>query len=238
MLDALRGRVMQGRFVAREYVWISVDPLSTVLYPVAIVAVMTVLGEIALSFGWLRGWYSSAYVMGCALVANRVCLRAGIVCAGLSAITHSYVFVHPRWAFEVPPPEQAIAYFTMFVVAYAVGRREAVRRPPTDDPIVPGATMPFTAESRHDDTRRFWVVESSGDWSEDTQVGSEYGRIYLECARRSHRAPLLGWVVADMIRGGRYTGVEAGFLSVVGRAAADASRAALAPRQQDDANDC
>lgn len=233
---------MQGRFVAREYVWIRVDTLSMLVYPLVMVALMTLVGEVALARGWLHGWYSSSYVVICALAANRVCVRAGLVCAAFSVMAHSYFFVAPRWAFEIPPPEQTLSYVSMFLVAYAVGRREPVKGPPHESILCrPKVALPFTAErSSSDDNaqrRIFWLVEPSGDWKDDTHIGSEYGRIYLEHARRTHRGPLLGWVVADMIRGGQFTGVEAGFLSVVGRAALGQS-APVPPREQEHAHDC
>lgn len=216
---------MQAKFVRRQYQWVKVDTLSAVGYPVIFVVALTALGLLALQFGLTQSWYSSPYVMLAAVASNRVCVRAGVLCAGLGALAHNYIFVPPTWSFSLPSSEQGLAYLSMFVGAIIVGRKELP--PSSEAPPMPPGRLPFTRDVpvRPDSTtREFWAVEPSGNWSSDTQLGSEYGRIYLDSMRRSNRGPLLGWIVSDMIRNGHFTGVEAGFLGVVGRAAIDPGR--------------
>lgn len=231
------------QIVGREYVWIRVDSWSTIAYPAIMVGVLTLAGEIAVSMGWLKGWYSSPYVAICAIAANRICLRAGLWCAVFSILAHSYVFVGTRWAWEWPPVEQALSYASMLVVPYLVGRRERViTLSPHDDSGALGSSvaLPFTQDGNsHSERRMFWVVEPSHNWRDDNHLGSEYGRIYLDHVRRTQRGPLLPWIVADMIKAGRWTGVEIGFLSAVGRAASTSSRSdvLLISRTQNDSDD-
>jgi hypothetical protein len=86
-------------------------------------------------------------------------------------------------------------------------------------PEEPGdGDLPFMRR-KPDGTPVFWVVEPTGDWGHDSEVGAEHARSYLSCQPQ----PLLSFIVADMIARGRYTGVEAGFLSYIGRLAESAN---------------
>lgn len=211
--------------VSKQYAWVRVDGLSAVLYPIIMVGAFTALGDLAVSARILNGWYSSPYVVLCAVAANRICVRAGVWCAVLSILAHAYVFVGERWAWEWPPIEQALSYASMVAVPYIVGRKEKIITPrdgnESGDPAVGVQALPFTRDGEGDgESRHFWYVDASGDWGDDSHLGSEYGRIYLEHVRRSRRGPLLAWIISDMVRKGKWSGVEVGFLSVIGRAAA------------------
>ena len=61
-----------------------------------------------------------------------------------------------------------------------------------------------------------WAAEESGVWALDNKIGRTHAD---ECVRymRERQAPnLLGGVVKDMMAGGRYGGVEVGFLHRIG----------------------
>jgi hypothetical protein len=72
--------------------------------------------------------------------------------------------------------------------------------------------------------RCFWCVESTGNWDTDCDAGVELARLYLDDARTSGGGLPLAWIVADMIAAGRYTGVEAGFMGAIARAALERPR--------------
>jgi hypothetical protein len=83
--------------------------------------------------------------------------------------------------------------------------------------------LPFTSQSDDLDAslirtgKRFWTVTPSGNWIEDCKLGEEYARLYLERINTGSSTPLMCWIVADMIKAGRYTGVECGFIQAVSR---------------------
>lgn len=62
-----------------------------------------------------------------------------------------------------------------------------------------------------------WGVVATGDWETDSGLGAEYARLYVRAMRDAGRGPLLSWIVRDMMRSGTWTGIEAAFLSTVGR---------------------
>jgi len=65
----------------------------------------------------------------------------------------------------------------------------------------------------------FWAVDSSGNWAEDCRTGERYAAAYIERLLSDPLCPiLLCRIVRDMIGGGQYTGIEAGFMSVIQRA--------------------
>ena len=213
---------MQARVVRRDYTWVRVDWVSVFVYPAAFVTALTLLGICLIQAQIMNGWYSSPYVAVVALISNRVCIRSGIVAAALASLEHEFCFAGTIWSLNWPSPEQALSYLSMFGAAYVVGRKIPVYQPPAErgpriDPL------PFTAVKKMDGddtaTRLFWHVDETGLWGDDSQLGSEYGRIYVERLRSKMPAPLLGHVVKDMIGRGRFTGIEAGFMSAISMAA-------------------
>lgn len=63
----------------------------------------------------------------------------------------------------------------------------------------------------------FWRVTPTGDWSADSDLGRTYGENYLRRTAAGRPAPELGWIVASMIAGGRFSGIESGFIAAVSR---------------------
>lgn len=227
---------MQAKLVRRSYEFVRLDALSIVLYPILGVTLLSAFGALLIKIGIIKGFHSSAFVALSALLANRVCVRAGLISAALSAVVHEFVFVPPTWELNWPTMEQSIAYAFGFAAAYACGRRMLAVTPPPSAPVAQSGTLPF--ERRTGNDRSFWSVDAGHDWTEDSRVGHAYGCMYVEQLRSSHFAPPLGWIIKDMVAKGRWTGVEAGFIGVLGMAAGTHARVAPADRTDgDDAND-
>ena len=110
---------------------------------------------------------------------------------------------------------QRVALETRQDAAHVVGgyRPQAPAQPRRD---TYNGDLPFVRNQndRNAGKRIFWFVQSGGAWIEDCRVGHEYGRIFLD-RRQRFGAPLLTWIIRDMIRAGRFSGVEAGFLGVI-----------------------
>jgi len=167
----------------------------------------TIVGLAAEAMGLIKAFYASPYVAVTAGIALHSGRRAGYAAAGVSAALFNLMFVAPRWAFTVPTPEEMTAYLSMFAVAYLVGSRSQ----PAPLKSRYAGTLPFVSTDRHSS----WDVGATRrGWSDDCDLGREYGRIYLERLSQPG-APLIGWIVRDMTRTGSYSGVEAGFMSAI-----------------------
>lgn len=185
---------------------------------------MTGVGIIAENAGIVESWYGSPFVALVAVVANRLGMRSALVAAVLGAIAHNYFFAGgvPR-AFVWPSAAEWTIYLSMLAVAVLVARP----RPTTATRVYDGGSnLPFT--NRTTDTDKdgkpgglhstgwlYWDVRPSGSWPEDCHVGQEYCRIWVSRARRNEPRPLLSWIIHDMIRSRKWTGVEAGFASAL-----------------------
>lgn len=210
---------MRPRFVRARYAYVRVDNLSAVIVPVVAMAVAILAGQMILAVGLTKSIYSSPFVALCALVSNRVCLRAGLLTALLSMLGHEFFFSAPYWHLDWPNPEQSLAYAANFLAAVAVARRcplppERPAAPPSDQ-ILPFVDTPAAPHGKN-----FWFVQGGGDFLEDCDVGGEYARLYMDQRIVPGPCPALAWIVRDMARSGRWTGVEVGFLSSIEAAAA------------------
>jgi hypothetical protein len=197
------------------------------LYPVAAVGVVTGASLAAQASGLVPSPYMSAYAVTALLVANRVCLCAGILCGLLAACAFNVLF-SLGYGWNHPTPGEITAYITMFAAMPFVAPRKAPAAVAMADGQDYSAAhdLPFTNPA----ARLCWDVAPSGNWEADCAVGDEYGRIFLERVKAGQPRPLMCWIVRDMISrpGARYTGIEAGFIQHVARASA----ASLArPRQ-------
>lgn len=205
---------MRPLFVRRRYAFVRVDSGSVILIPLLVLTVAIGLGHLLISIGLVMSIYSSPFVALSAFVSNRVCLRAGLVTSFLSVLAHEFFFVAPL-GFNWPSPEHALAYAANFAAAYLVARRVPLDTTPRRNDLG-AAALPFVGSTTATPEKSFWVVDGGGgDWTEDCVVGSEYARLYLAHARTP-----LPWIMKDMVAAGKWTGVEAGFCAVVGRAAA------------------
>ncbi len=187
--------------------------------------------------------YVSPYVAMVAVLANRVCVRAGLLTALLSIPTYNYLFAGaPHQGFQVPSLGEVAAYASMVFAALMVAPR---RQPPTRRVYDAGTELPFTSNGRngngdrgngglHGNGIRYWDVRPTGQWVEDCNVGSEYARIFVERIKAGEPRPLIGWIVRDMIVKGVWSGIEAGFMQSLGRASYAAFRSSVS---QNNAND-
>lgn len=207
---------MRPLFVPRRYTFVRVDTTSVILIPLLSLTVTVVLGHVLISMSVVKSVYSSPFVALCAFVSNRVCLRAGLITAAGSLLVHEFFFAAPYLELNWPSTEQGLAYAANFTAAYLVARRVPLPPQPPTFADLGAAALPFVGSTKLPE-KAFWVVDGGQDWTEDCIVGAEYARLYLEWG--ANRTPLI-WVVRDMVAAGRWTGVEAGFCSVIGRAAA------------------
>jgi hypothetical protein len=91
------------------------------------------------------------------------------------------------------------------------------------DEFNPTAALSFVRDdapwSKHDKKRCFWRVLRTGDYGLDCKLGESLGREALDHMHKHDMPFLLNWIVGDMIRAGRFGGVEVGFLSIFSHAA-------------------
>ena len=74
--------------------------------------------------------------------------------------------------------------------------------------------------------RNFWSVKPTGDYLKDCRTGQAYALQFLAAEEASDCGTLLQNVVADMPRDTAFTGLEIGFMEIIGFAAtAGADRA-------------
>jgi hypothetical protein len=183
-------------------------------------AAATGVGLAAGRYGIL--WYGSPYVAIVAVIANRLGLRAALLAAAMGIAALHFLFMDADYTW----PTRCVAYLSIIAVAVFVARP----RPPATTTVYDrGPDLPFTgrnggssAEENQQGDRSlhsagwvYWDVRPSGKWAEDCRVGSEYCRIWINRALHAERVPLLSWIVHDMVRAGRWSGVEAGFTSAL-----------------------
>ncbi len=205
--------------------WVRAGDRSAYLYPIIAVFLMTAASAAAVKADILL--YVSPYVALVAIMANRVCVRAGLLSALLSIPVYNGLFAGaPHFGFHAPSFGEIAAYVSMIFAALMVAPR---RQPPERRIYDAGSSLPFTSNGRnengdrgngglHGNGIRYWDVRHTGNWKEDCEVGTEYARIFIERARAGEPRPLIGWIVRDMIFRGVWSGVEAGFMQGVGRA--------------------
>jgi hypothetical protein len=89
-------------------------------------------------------------------------------------------------------------------------------------PIVDGANaireLPFVTETPEGNPL-FWSVENCGHQDTDVERGAFFATLAIDVARKYDVPELIGFVIGDMIRAGKYSPLEVGFLSVVASAA-------------------
>lgn len=204
-------------------------------WPIAVVSILT-FANLALGWAGLSPYgYFSPYVAASAIVASRLCVRAGLLTALLSIVTWNFFVVPPILAFNPPKTAEVIA-FTAAVVAGIWAAPRAKPKPPPQALDRKGP-LPFV---RRADTGNgngkanghteasCWDVAASGAWAEDDNYGRQLGRIWVDHRQsRVIDTPPLAFVLQDMIRAGQFTGIEAGFANALERAAASGDEAPL-----------
>lgn len=71
--------------------------------------------------------------------------------------------------------------------------------------------LPFV-QSTDEGAICMWNAEESGAYALDTKIGRGHADQLIDLMARKDNPTLLGRVVKDMIAGGRYGGVEVGFM--------------------------
>lgn len=202
------------------------DAHSLYLIPLGIAAGITVINLSLAGLGLVKYGYFSPYVAACAIISSRYCIRSGMVAAVSSVFMWNVLVLPPMLEVNLPTVAEAVAYFSAFVAAVATAPRKKTVATPSEAEMVPRKKddgLPFTSKKRNgsgDIEASFWCVSPTYIWTDDDTVGREYGRIYVEALQRGEmNIPPLSYVVQDMIKGGDHTGMEAGFMSMVEKAA-------------------
>lgn len=102
--------------------------------------------------------------------------------------------------------------------------RKSAAKPRTAPPVDPFDCLPMSGPVDPKTTsngrrRSLWVVKRTGDYGFDCCLGAELARLTLRVMREQRHSPLLGQIVADMLHGGQFGGVEVGFLHTFAEAA-------------------
>jgi hypothetical protein len=79
------------------------------------------------------------------------------------------------------------------------------------------AALPFVRSRKRGEKgeRCFWSVTASGKYGEDYDQGKAWARLVLPLLKFNIGAPLLSWIVADMIKAGEKNGLVLGFVREV-----------------------
>ncbi len=83
------------------------------------------------------------------------------------------------------------------------------------------AGLPFVQVT--EDGPRFWCVEPTGHDQTDFSIGETFGLLALAVAKEGASPISLALILADIVEGGKITGLEAGFLATVASAARSGS---------------
>jgi hypothetical protein len=75
------------------------------------------------------------------------------------------------------------------------------------------AALPFVRSPKRGEKggRCFWSVKPTGKYSADYEQGREYARLVLPFLRYNVGAPLVSWIIADMVKAGERNGLVLGF---------------------------
>ena len=64
--------------------------------------------------------------------------------------------------------------------------------------------------------RDFWCADESGDWARDVVTGRIHAQDAMRFMREERTPHPLNWIVADMMRKGRFGPLEVGFFQELG----------------------
>lgn len=210
-----RSQIQALGYAPANGLWVVVYPVATVIGIGAAQWILAKLHQIDYA-------YFSPFVAVSAAISARICLRSGLLVAVLSALAFMLFLPRPTDAL-LPNLSEFVAIASAVTVVFFTAPRmaggdppEAVTKPTSKDPL------PFMRPRKPgngDDASReasSWAVQASGNWSEDDWYGRQMAKTWRNRLKtRSGDCPTLSMIVRDMVRGGRWTGVEAGFCSSV-----------------------
>jgi hypothetical protein len=173
------------------------------------VAAVTLFHQLVVAINGPTRGVAFLYAPALAYLTWRCGLNAGLVGA-LGASAAFLVLIAPHNGL----PADAISGLVSLVgtsglvavTAHVAGQRPAVSRPV--------GWLPFVADT--DAGRSYWAIEETADYVKDCAKGRALARDLLHDMRRTGDTHALNWALADMIRAGRFSGVEAGFCSELG----------------------
>jgi hypothetical protein len=188
---------------------------------------------------WEAG-FGPPMVLLVGFVASRLGLRAGLVCALAGMISMEFLLYDASFRFMPTSTIKVSIYGCSFAAALLFAR---VAAPTANRVFDRGPDLPFTRRSNGPDEKGnggglhgngwiYWDARASGKWPEDIQVGAEYARIWAERAMSGESYPRLPWIIYDMIKSGRWSGVEASFASALERMALRRPAPPAEPPQQ------
>ena len=197
------------------------DPRKLVAGAAAVGAMVTV-GLIAEHLHVVDRWYGAPFVLLVAVISNRLNMRAGLLAAILSILAWNLFFDHrakDAWDISWPTTDELAIYISCILAAILLAKP---RPPAALRTFDGGSNLPFTSRTgdngdepggMHSSGWIYWDVRPSGSWADDCTVGREYCRMWLSRVRHGEARPLLAWIIHDMIRNRRWSGIEAGFAS-------------------------
>ena len=182
----------------------------------ALVGAVTIAGLLAERFAIVPAWYASPYVAMVGLIASRFGTSPALLASVLSALAYNHIFIPPKWQFQPLEPGEYFIYGSMVLVSFLAAPKGLIAVPTRRKKgAIPA--LPFTRDGQGNGAPVWWDVKPSGEWADDCDVGAEYARIYAEMAASGAKKPLLAWILRDMIRAGKFGGVEAGFAQAIER---------------------
>lgn len=171
-------------------------------YAVAIASVFaagaasTILVE---TLGDQRGMRAVFYLVPVA-IARLYGRWQGVLAAVLSALALDLFFIQPLFTLGPDTGGLLVRMATMLASVALVASRSS--------------TTPANGR------RRFWGAESSGDYERDVEEGTHRGERLVRDLRLQGDHYVLGWMVREMVQGGRFGGIEVGFCEAVAKACA------------------
>jgi hypothetical protein len=210
---------------------------------VGAIAALTLAGIVAEKYQLVDQWPGSPHVVLIAVIASRLGLRSALLATAVGTPALNFFFlssaaVAHAWGFAWPTSGELVIYLSMLAAACLVARP----RPPSSGAVYDrGPNLPFTRRDGSDGGGQgglhatgwtYWDVRPTGDWVEDVNVGAEYCRIWADRANNAEPRPLFAWVLHDMIRVGRWSGVEVGWASALEAMALKTTTAAPAAQPQ------
>lgn len=216
---------------ATTLTWVRPQLLTEVMLATALCLITTVvLKAVVLLLGTIRA-PGALYAVAVVLGANHSGLICGLLTAALSAFI-LYFLVVPVAGDDIVAAEIFVNFASLSSIAVAVTKIGGK----TLLSYNPGYISRWLKHVETTSTgRSFWCVTPSGSYIKDCQSGVQLARETLVHVESRGGAYVLVYTLADMVRQGRYSGVEAGFVSELARRlASEETKLSVADDNPDD----